>query len=46
MRGSEGEWKGEWDQRRDIGVTGGSRDRRNREEKGKRGDIIAGLEGW
>ena len=37
MRGSEGEWKGEWDRRRDIRVTRGSGDHQNREEKGKKG---------
>jgi len=44
-RGSEEERKGEWDWRRDIGVTGGSGDHRNREEKGEKGQYHCMMSG-
>jgi len=40
-RGSEGKQKGEWDRRRDIGVTGGSGDCQNREEKRRKKVILS-----
>jgi len=38
VRGSERKWKwkGEWDWRRDIRATGGSRDHRNSKEEGRK----------
>ena len=37
VRGSEGKWKQDRDRQRDIGVSGGSGDHRNKEEKGGKG---------
>ena len=41
MRGLEMEWRWERDRGKDVGVTGGSGDCRNKEEKGKKRAILS-----